>query len=352
VGIPAQSSRSFTPKGTPASGGSSSPARRAASTRSAAASAPSASTCTNALRRACSASSRSSDTVTSSRADTSPRRTDVASSIALGIGVRSAMWSSPGIRCVGSFHHSLAGGEIAGALTVETAKITSRSIDRSRGGTPVTLTRPSDNRPSDDDVLAFLRAHHGAEPTDLELLSGGFWSAAFGYRIGDDEFVLRDQRRPRRLPVGRGGDGVRRPRRCPCRRCSRSARASAAGSRSRAGTTVGSSSPSAPDEAAVLGLHRGRPARRAALGARRRRTHDALAGVPARGTDRSTRHHTTAGWRARARSTTRPSTARSAPATLRVRDLLDACPGPTRARARRPVALQRARVTSGRRRSR
>jgi hypothetical protein len=64
----------------------------------------------------------------------------------------------------------------------------------------VTLTRPSDNRPSDDDVIAFLRAHHGTEPTDLELLSGGFWSAAFGYRIGDEEFVLR---------VNDGPDGFR-----------------------------------------------------------------------------------------------------------------------------------------------
>lgn len=51
--------------------------------------------------------------------------------------------------------------------------------------------RPSDNRPSDDAVMGFLRAHHGAEPTDLELLTGGYWSAAFGYRIGDDELVLR-----------------------------------------------------------------------------------------------------------------------------------------------------------------
>lgn len=64
----------------------------------------------------------------------------------------------------------------------------------------MTLTRPSDNRPSDDDVIAFLRTHHGTEPTDLELLSGGFWSAAFGYRIGDDAFVLR---------VNDGPDGFR-----------------------------------------------------------------------------------------------------------------------------------------------
>lgn len=64
----------------------------------------------------------------------------------------------------------------------------------------MTLTRPSDNRPSDGDVIEFLRAHHGAEPTDLELLSGGFWSAAFGYRVGGDELVLR---------VNDGPDGFR-----------------------------------------------------------------------------------------------------------------------------------------------
>jgi aminoglycoside phosphotransferase (APT) family kinase protein len=52
-------------------------------------------------------------------------------------------------------------------------------------------SRPSDNRPSDSEVVAFLRDHHGADPTDLEVLGGGFWSAACGYRIGDDELVLR-----------------------------------------------------------------------------------------------------------------------------------------------------------------
>lgn len=55
----------------------------------------------------------------------------------------------------------------------------------------MTPTRPSDNRPSDVAVLEFLRAHHRAEPTDLEVLGGGFWSAAYGYRLGDDELVLR-----------------------------------------------------------------------------------------------------------------------------------------------------------------
>jgi aminoglycoside phosphotransferase (APT) family kinase protein len=57
--------------------------------------------------------------------------------------------------------------------------------------TDMTLSRPSDNRPSDGAVLRFLRDHHGAEATDLEALGGGFWSAAYGYRLGDDELVLR-----------------------------------------------------------------------------------------------------------------------------------------------------------------
>src|SRR5438105_1916474 len=54
-----------------------------------------------------------------------------------------------------------------------------------------TLSRPSANRPSDGAVIEFLRAYHDAEPTDLEVLTGGFWSAAFGYRIGATELVLR-----------------------------------------------------------------------------------------------------------------------------------------------------------------
>jgi len=47
-----------------------------------------------------------------------------------------------------------------------------------------------DDRPIED-VLAFLSSHHGAPVTDLEVLSGGFWSAAYGYRLGDRELVLR-----------------------------------------------------------------------------------------------------------------------------------------------------------------
>lgn len=53
------------------------------------------------------------------------------------------------------------------------------------------MSRPSDNRPTDSAVVEFLRSHHHAEPDDLEHLAGGFWSAAYGYRIGDEELVLR-----------------------------------------------------------------------------------------------------------------------------------------------------------------
>ncbi len=55
----------------------------------------------------------------------------------------------------------------------------------------VTFAQPSDNKPSDEDVLEFLRSHHGDEPRELEVLGGGFWSAAYGYRIGEDQLVLR-----------------------------------------------------------------------------------------------------------------------------------------------------------------
>ena len=53
------------------------------------------------------------------------------------------------------------------------------------------LTPPSDRRPTDAAVIEFLGDHHGATPAHLEVLGGGFWSAAFGYRIGTDEYVLR-----------------------------------------------------------------------------------------------------------------------------------------------------------------
>ena len=64
----------------------------------------------------------------------------------------------------------------------------------------VAQVRPSDDKPSDDEVVAFLTVHHGVGPTGLEVLGGGYWSAAYGYRVGSEEFVLR---------ISAGPDGFR-----------------------------------------------------------------------------------------------------------------------------------------------
>jgi aminoglycoside phosphotransferase (APT) family kinase protein len=42
-----------------------------------------------------------------------------------------------------------------------------------------------------EDVVAFLETRHGEPVADVELLSGGSWSAAYGYHVGDRELVLR-----------------------------------------------------------------------------------------------------------------------------------------------------------------
>lgn len=42
-----------------------------------------------------------------------------------------------------------------------------------------------------DEVRQLLSLHHQADVEALEALTGGFWSSAFGYRIGDDDRVLR-----------------------------------------------------------------------------------------------------------------------------------------------------------------
>ena len=49
---------------------------------------------------------------------------------------------------------------------------------------------------SEATIIEFLGEHHGTTPSDLEVLSGGYWSAAYGYRIGDGELVLRLSERP------------------------------------------------------------------------------------------------------------------------------------------------------------
>ncbi|MGI8792913.1 MAG: phosphotransferase family protein, partial [Acidimicrobiales bacterium] len=45
--------------------------------------------------------------------------------------------------------------------------------------------------PKDVDVAVFLADLHGEPVQDLEPLSGGYWSSAYGYRLGDNEQVLR-----------------------------------------------------------------------------------------------------------------------------------------------------------------
>jgi aminoglycoside phosphotransferase (APT) family kinase protein len=45
--------------------------------------------------------------------------------------------------------------------------------------------------PSRAQVEAFLGDHHGRPVADLTPLTDGFWSSAFGYRVGDDELVAR-----------------------------------------------------------------------------------------------------------------------------------------------------------------
>ncbi|HEX2850680.1 MAG TPA: phosphotransferase [Acidimicrobiales bacterium] len=41
------------------------------------------------------------------------------------------------------------------------------------------------------DVEAFLCDLHGSSVSDVEPLAAGYWSSAFGYRLGDQELVLR-----------------------------------------------------------------------------------------------------------------------------------------------------------------
>jgi hypothetical protein len=44
---------------------------------------------------------------------------------------------------------------------------------------------------SPEEVAAFLTVHHDGDVVDLELLSGGYWSAAYGYRVGGRDLVVR-----------------------------------------------------------------------------------------------------------------------------------------------------------------
>lgn len=47
------------------------------------------------------------------------------------------------------------------------------------------------DRPGPDEIVAFLCDHHGGTVDGLEPLTGGHWSSAYGYRLGDEELVLR-----------------------------------------------------------------------------------------------------------------------------------------------------------------
>lgn len=47
------------------------------------------------------------------------------------------------------------------------------------------------NGPSFEEVARFLAARHGKAVADLQLLHGGFWSAAYGYRVDEGELVIR-----------------------------------------------------------------------------------------------------------------------------------------------------------------
>lgn len=73
------------------------------------------------------------------------------------------------------------------------------------------LTPPSERRPSDRAVADFLLEHHGAEPTDLEALRGGFWSAAYGYRVDDRQLVLRIGDDPHGFRADEPANGYRSP---------------------------------------------------------------------------------------------------------------------------------------------
>ena len=53
------------------------------------------------------------------------------------------------------------------------------------------MTTNEDAYPSTEQLNAWLIGQHKAEIKDLAPLSGGFWSSAFAYRAGEQDFVLR-----------------------------------------------------------------------------------------------------------------------------------------------------------------
>lgn len=47
------------------------------------------------------------------------------------------------------------------------------------------------SRVSASDAMSFLSEYHDTPVGDVEFLSGGFWSSAYGYRLGEQELVAR-----------------------------------------------------------------------------------------------------------------------------------------------------------------
>lgn len=65
----------------------------------------------------------------------------------------------------------------------------------------------------DTEVLAFLRSHHAGhgDVHDLERLSGGYWSAAYAYRLDDRALVLRVGEVREGFEMDRAAVAFRRP---------------------------------------------------------------------------------------------------------------------------------------------
>ena len=53
------------------------------------------------------------------------------------------------------------------------------------------MTEAHKPQPTIVQVATWLATRHAGEIVAIAPLSGGFWSSAFSYRVGSDEFVLR-----------------------------------------------------------------------------------------------------------------------------------------------------------------
>lgn len=61
------------------------------------------------------------------------------------------------------------------------------------------------------DVAEWLRSYHGEVVSAIEELPSGYWSAAFGYRVGDRELVLRIGTQPHGFEMDRRAHEFARP---------------------------------------------------------------------------------------------------------------------------------------------